>query len=77
MSHADLLDEYRSGTATVRDALSGITEAELDNPAPDGGWTPRMVVHHLADSETTAYIRLRRLIVSVADPAALAAALGK
>ena len=62
MSHTDLLDEYRSGAAAVRDALNGITDAELDHPAPDGGWTPRMVVHHLADSEATAYIRLRRLI---------------
>ena len=62
MSHADALHRYRSGAAAVTDALSGITEAELDRPGPDGGWTPRMVVHHLADSETTAYIRLRRLI---------------
>jgi hypothetical protein len=62
MSHTDLLDDYRNGEAAVRDALTGITDAELDHAGPDGGWTPRMVVHHLADSEATAYIRLRRLI---------------
>ena len=40
----------------------GLSDAELDHPAPDGGWTARQVVHHLADSEGTAYVRLRRLI---------------
>jgi hypothetical protein len=30
--------------------------------AADGGWTARQVVHHLADSEMTSAIRLRRLL---------------
>ena len=46
----------------VRDALADITDADLDRPAPDGGWTARDVAHHLPDSETNGYIRLRRLI---------------
>ena len=36
--------------------------AELDHRPADGGWTPREVVHHVADSEMTSAIRLRRLI---------------
>ena len=32
----------------VTDALADITDAELDRPAPDGGWTAREVAHHLA-----------------------------
>jgi len=62
MDHAALLDRFRSGYADVEAAIAGISEAELDHPAPDGGWTARQVVHHLADSEATAYVRLRRLI---------------
>jgi hypothetical protein len=62
VDRAALLARYRIGYADVDDALSGITAAELDHPAPDGGWTARQVVHHLADSEAVAYIRLRRLI---------------
>lgn len=62
MDRAALLDRFRSGYADVEAALAGITDAELDHPAPDGGWTARQVVHHLADSEGTAYVRLRRLI---------------
>ncbi|MEX0782023.1 MAG: DinB family protein [Dehalococcoidia bacterium] len=55
------IDRYRQGHEAVTDALAGITEAELDAPSPDG-WTARMVAHHLADSEMTSAIRLRRLI---------------
>ncbi len=56
-----LIDRYRAGYQAVVDALAGITPAELDAPSPDG-WTARMVVHHLADSEMTSALRLRRLI---------------
>jgi len=58
-----LMDRYRAGVAAVDEALAGITDAELDRqPAEDGGWTPRQVVHHLADSEAMAYTRLRRVV---------------
>jgi hypothetical protein len=61
MDRAALLERFRTGYADVEDALAGITDDELDRPPPDG-WTARQVVHHLADSEATAYVRLRRLI---------------
>ena len=58
-----LIDEYRTGTADVEDAVAGITDEELDRTSADpDAWTARQVAHHLADSEATAYIRLRRLI---------------
>ncbi len=38
-----------------------MTEEELDRSA-DGGWTPRQVAHHLADSEMMSAIRIRRLL---------------
>ena len=55
------LDRYRTGFDDVVDALSAITPDELDRRPPDG-WTAREIAHHLADSEATAYVRLRRLI---------------
>src|SRR4029078_8976291 len=64
MYRAQLLNRFRAGYAQVEAALAGITDAELDHPAPDGGWTARQVAHHLADSEATAYARLRRLIAA-------------
>jgi hypothetical protein len=61
MDRKALLERYRTGYDAVRDALVGATDADLDRQPPDG-WTARMVAHHLADSEATAFIRLRRLI---------------
>lgn len=57
-----LIAKYREGPAEVGRSLAGISEAELDFRIAEGEWTPREVVHHLADSEMTAAIRLRRLI---------------
>ena len=62
MERTELLDRYRGGYAAVEAALAEITEEELDRPGPDGGWSARQVAHHLADSEATAFVRLRRLI---------------
>jgi hypothetical protein len=62
MDRTQLLDGYRGGYAAVEEALADITEEELDRRGPDGGWSPRQVAHHLADSEATAFVRLRRLI---------------
>jgi hypothetical protein len=62
MDRSALLDRFRTGYADVENALAAITDADLDRPAPDGGWTAREVAHHLADSEATAFVRLRRLI---------------
>lgn len=59
---AALIERYRSGVADLESALAGATDADLDRPQPTGEWTAREVVHHLADSESMAYIRLRRLI---------------
>jgi hypothetical protein len=62
MSRQELIDRYAQGPTEVRLALDGISDAELaQRPAP-GEWSPREIVHHLADSETNSYIRLRRLL---------------
>jgi hypothetical protein len=57
-----LLDRYTTGADDVADALAGATKAELDRRPSADEWSPREIVHHLADSESMAYIRLRRLI---------------
>jgi hypothetical protein len=58
---AALIQTYKEGHGAVVDALRGITDAELDRSA-SGEWTPRMIAHHLADSEMMSAIRLRRLV---------------
>jgi hypothetical protein len=61
-TRTSLIARYRAGYAEVQDALTGATDSDLDRRPADGGWTAREVAHHLADSETTSYIRLRRLL---------------
>ena len=57
-----LVERYKDGYRVVTAALAGISEGELGARPGPGEWTPREVVHHLADSEMTSAIRLRRLI---------------
>jgi hypothetical protein len=57
-----LIAQYRDGYRAVVDALAGATDAELDRVPAPGKWTARQIVHHLADSEMTSAIRLRRLL---------------
>jgi hypothetical protein len=57
-----LVAKYKDGYAQVASALEGATDAELDRRPAPGKWTSREIVHHLADSEMTSAIRLRRLL---------------
>jgi hypothetical protein len=57
-----LIERYKDGYRAVTDALGALAEHELDlRPAP-GDWSPREIVHHIADSEMTSAIRVRRLL---------------
>jgi hypothetical protein len=53
---------YRDGYRAVVDALHNVTEEQLGAKPGPGRWSAREIVHHLADSEMTAAIRLRRLL---------------
>ncbi|MCX6020454.1 MAG: DinB family protein [Chloroflexi bacterium] len=57
----ELLARYKDGHRAVVEALADITDAELD-VRPAEGWTARETAHHLADSEMSSAIRLRRLL---------------
>jgi len=43
----------------MRAAVAGLSDAQLDTPYRDGGWTVRQVVHHVADSHMNAVIRVK------------------
>jgi hypothetical protein len=66
-----LMLQYRQGHVAVVSSLAGITEAELDERPSADAWTAREIVHHLADSETNSYVRLRKLIAED-DPTLMA-----
>src|SRR5579864_1126781 len=58
----DLIARYTAGYQAVVAALEGISDQELDVRPGAEDWTPREIVHHLADSEMTSAIRLRRVL---------------
>jgi hypothetical protein len=60
----DLIDRYKEGYAEVTTALAGISTEALDWKPAKSEWSAREVVHHLADSETIAAVRLRRMLIT-------------
>jgi hypothetical protein len=58
----ELVNKYKDGYRAVVEALERISDRELDARTAPGKWSAREIVHHLADSEMTSAIRLRRLI---------------
>jgi hypothetical protein len=53
--------QYKASTDEFMKLVSELTPEDLDKSDSDG-WTPRQVIHHMADSEAQSYARLRRLI---------------
>ena len=61
---AELIKKYRTGHQAVVDAVANMRDEELDRSPGAGDWTPRQIVHHVADSEMTSAIRLRWLVAA-------------
>jgi hypothetical protein len=40
-------------------AVKGLSDAHLDTPYREGGWTVRQLVHHVADSHAMSYTRFK------------------
>ena len=57
-----LLAQYRDGYAAIVEAMARITPDEVDARPGPGRWSTREIIHHLADSEMTSAVRLRRLL---------------
>lgn len=43
----------------LRNAVTGLTDEQLDTQYRPGGWTLRQTVHHLADSHINSYCRFK------------------
>jgi hypothetical protein len=57
-----LLVQYGDGYRVVAEALAGIDEEELDARSAPGRWSPREIIHHLADTEMIGAVRVRLLL---------------
>lgn len=58
-----LIDQYAAGYDEVARALDGFPPDGLTAHPIPGKWSAAEIVHHLADSETTSALRLRKLLV--------------
>jgi hypothetical protein len=56
---AQHLDNIEQAPANLRAAVRGLSDAQLDTPYRDGGWTVRQVVHHVPDSHLNSYVRFK------------------
>jgi hypothetical protein len=59
---ARLIQQYRAGYDQVVRALDGFPQAKLTAHPIPGKWSAAEIVHHLADSEMTSAIRIRKLL---------------
>jgi hypothetical protein len=56
---AGCIEALAGAPAAIRQAVSGLSEEQLDTPYRPEGWTVRQVIHHIADSHLNAYVRFR------------------
>ena len=54
-------EEYKSSTESFLNLVNTLNPNDLDISDSEG-WSPRQIIHHMADSETQSYARLRKLI---------------
>ena len=61
MSHAAFAD-YLAGPAALRQAIAGMTPAQLNAAPISGKWSTRQVICHIADFEPVYADRIKRVI---------------
>ncbi len=54
-----LIGRLETVPAQLRAALDGLTDEQLDTPYRDGGWSPRQIAHHIADSHLNSFVRFK------------------
>ena len=62
------LGQVAEAPARLRAAVQSLSDAQLDTPYRDGGWTVRQVLHHLPDSHMNFFIRVK-LALTEDEPA--------
>ena len=53
------IDSIAQTPAKMREAVRGLSPAQLDTPYRPGGWTVRQLAHHLPESHINAFIRTK------------------
>ena len=56
---ADFIAAVTALPGQLREAVAGLTDAQLDTPYRDEGWSSRQIAHHIADSHLNAFVRFK------------------
>ncbi len=56
------INRIRQLPALAREATRGLDPVQLDTPYGPGKWTPRQVLHHLADAHMNAFVRMKLIL---------------
>jgi len=62
MTREQLLAAYAAGYDQVKATLAKIPKEAYDYKPSPGAWSIREIIHHLPDSEASAYVRCRKII---------------
>ncbi|MEX0703228.1 MAG: DinB family protein [Planctomycetales bacterium] len=62
MDHAALIDAYLAGPKQLRDAIAGMTPAQIDAAPVPGKWSTRQIICHIADFEPVYCDRMKRVV---------------
>ena len=65
---AELIAMYAAGYDEIVASLAGITDEEWEAREAPGEWSPRDVVHHMADSEMITAVGFRLMIANNGAP---------
>lgn len=55
----DFINAIEALPGRLNQAVSGLTDSQLDTPYRPGGWSLRQVIHHIADSHINSYTRFK------------------
>src|SRR5437660_1420281 len=64
----DPIDVLKGTADAIRNAIAGVSDAQLSEPESPGKWSLRHVVQHLADSELVWGYRLRLVLAQERPP---------
>ena len=56
------IERYRDAARAVEVAIEHLEASHLDERPPKGGWSPREIIHHLANAEMMEGLKLRRML---------------
>jgi hypothetical protein len=58
----DLISQLPSIVDSLRDIVNNLSTEQLQLSYRPGGWTIQQVIHHMADNDLNAYLRLKRAL---------------